>query len=83
MEQKYCQSCGMPLMETNEFGTEANGSKNEEYCIYCYKDGAFTADCTMEEMIEFCVPHMPNMEPEEARNMMQQWFPQLKRWQSK
>ena len=83
MEQKYCQSCDMPLVETNEYGTEANGSKNEEYCIYCYKDGKFTADCTMEEMIEFCVPHMSNMEPEEARNMMQQWFPQLKRWQSK
>ena len=53
MEQKFCQSCGMPL--TNEvLGTNADGSKNEDYCMYCYKDGKFLQDCTMEEMIEHC-----------------------------
>ncbi|MBS7391063.1 MAG: hypothetical protein KIG51_03075, partial [Fibrobacter sp.] len=32
METRFCQSCGMPL--TNEIlGTNADGSKNEEYCI--------------------------------------------------
>ena len=41
----------MPL--TNEIlGTNADGSKNENYCIYCYKDGKFTQDCTMDEMIK-------------------------------
>ena len=35
-------------------GTNADGTQNEEYCIYCYKDGAFTGDFTMEEMVEFC-----------------------------
>jgi len=25
--------------------------QRQHICIYCYKDGAFTADCTMEEMI--------------------------------
>ena len=53
MEQKFCQSCGMPLTEEIK-GTNADGSRNEDYCIYCYKDGAFTRDCTMEEMIDFC-----------------------------
>ena len=38
-EMKFCQSCGMPLSE-EVLGTNADGSKNEEYCIYCYKDGA-------------------------------------------
>ena len=53
MELKFCQSCGMPL--TDELlGTNADGSKNEEYCIYCYKDGTFTGDFTMEDMVEFC-----------------------------
>ncbi len=34
MEQKFCQSCGMPL--TDEIlGTNADGSKNEDYGIYC------------------------------------------------
>ena len=29
MEQKICQCCAMPIDETT-FGTEADGSKNEE-----------------------------------------------------
>jgi len=49
MEMKFCQSCGMPL--TPEIlGSNADGSKNEEYCIYCYKDGALTGDFNMEQM---------------------------------
>ena len=38
----------------------------------------------MEEMIEGCVPMMAGansgMSEEEARNMMKQFFPELKRW---
>ena len=30
MEQKFCQSCGMPLTE-EVLGTNADGSKNEDY----------------------------------------------------
>ena len=52
-EMKFCQSCGMPLTE-DVLGTNADGSKNEDYCMYCYKDGKFLQDCTMEEMIEHC-----------------------------
>ena len=84
MEERYCQSCGMPLGSTNEvLGTNKDGSKNEEYCIYCYDKGEFTFDGTMDEMIEICVPHMTSdgqMKEEEARNMMKQFFPTLKRW---
>ena len=47
---KFCQSCGMPLND-HVLGTNADGSKNEEYCMYCYRDGKFLQDCTMEEMI--------------------------------
>jgi len=36
MEQKFCQSCGMPLTE-EVLGTNADGSKNKDYCMYCYK----------------------------------------------
>ena len=58
MEQKFCQSCGMPLTE-ELLGTNADGSKNEDYCIYCYKDGKFLQDCTMDEMIEHCAHQAP------------------------
>ncbi|MBO6082186.1 MAG: zinc ribbon domain-containing protein, partial [Bacteroidales bacterium] len=39
-DMKFCQSCGMPLTK-DVFGTNADGSKNEDYCMYCYKDGKF------------------------------------------
>ena len=45
-ETKFCQSCGMPLDSKDVCGTNQDGSINEEYCIYCYKDGAFVDDCT-------------------------------------
>ena len=41
----------MPLTE-EVLGTNADGTKNEDYCMYCYKDGQFLQDCTMDEMIE-------------------------------
>ena len=53
MKQKFCQSCGMPLTD-EVLGTNADGTKNEDYCMYCYKDGKFLQDCTMDEMIEHC-----------------------------
>ena len=89
MEQKFCQSCGMPLTNDN-LGTNADGSKNDEYCVYCMKDGAFTGDCTMEEMAEFCSQFVgefnkntgKNLTREEYKAMMLQYFPNLKRWQT-
>ena len=85
MEQKFCQSCGMPMGEDDEmYGTEKNGGKNGDYCKYCYEDGAFTFQGSMEEMIEICVQPMvdnsPGMTPEAAREMMRKFFPALKRW---
>lgn len=91
MEQKFCQSCGMPL--TNEtLGTNADGSLNEDYCMYCYKDGAFVgpADCTMEQMIDFCAQFTDemnkhtglNLTKEQAKEQMRQFFPHLKRWRN-
>lgn len=88
MEQKYCQCCAMPMDNTGEmYGTNSDGTKNDDYCKYCYMDGQFTANISMEEMIEFCVPHMvsanPDMTEKEAREMMKDFFPTLKRWKDR
>lgn len=77
----------MPLT-AEVMGTNADGSKNEDYCVYCYKDGAFVQDCTMEEMVEHCSQfvdevnkHMPKpMTKAEYKQMMMGYFPMLKRW---
>lgn len=85
MSNCMCQSCGMPMSKSEEFGTNADGSQNNEYCIYCYKDGAFEGgDCTMEEMIDICVPMVskgnPYSDEVTAKQAMGQLFPTLKRW---
>lgn len=83
MNQAFCQCCGMPMTD-EVHGTNAGGGRNEDYCNYCFKDGAFTFQGSMEEMIQLCVPHMaaanPGMSEEEARQKMQAWLPTLKRW---
>lgn len=86
-EMKFCQSCGMPLND-EVLGTNSDGSKNEDYCVYCYKDGAFTQDFTMEQMAEHCaqfVDHFnqstgQNLTREEYKAELMKFFPMLKRW---
>ena len=84
MTEKYCQSCGMPIETDLLLGTNTDGSKNQDYCKYCYEKGTFTFNGTMEEMIEICVPHMaqsnPGMTEQTAREMMRKFFPTLMRW---
>ena len=77
----------MPLTE-EVLGTNADGTKNEDYCMYCYKNGKFLQEYTMDEMIEHCSQfvdevnkNMPKpMTKEEYISMMRQYFPMLKRW---
>ena len=81
-DQKFCQSCGMPMTE-DLFSTEKDGSINEDYCQFCYENGEFKQDFTMEEMIEFCIPLVvsnTDMDKESATNMLNEFIPQLKRW---
>jgi len=40
-----CQKCQMLMDSVEVIGTNKDGSLNEEYCIYCFKNGEF---------IEFC-----------------------------
>lgn len=77
----------MPLTD-DILGTNADGSKSEEFCIYCYKDGAFTGNYTMEEMADYCSmfvdEYNKNMGKQltkcEYKQQLLQWFPKLKRW---
>ncbi len=33
-QRQFCQSCAMPMQNPDDFGTNADGSKNNEYCSY-------------------------------------------------
>lgn len=90
MELIFCQSCGMPLKEDADFGTNADTSKNEDYCHYCFAEGKFTTDATMDEMIEINLKYLDEynkeapqkVTEEEARQQMKEYFPHLKRWKT-
>jgi len=40
-----CKSCGMPMCRPEDFGTNADGTPNNDYCVHCCKDGKLTAFC--------------------------------------
>lgn len=84
-EIKMCDSCGMPLANEEDFGTEADGSKSSRYCIHCYRDGAFTEpELTKDEAAEKYAPMMAEhlgMPVEKAREMVYRYLSTLPRWQ--
>lgn len=89
MEKTFCQSCGMP-MSAEFHSTNKDGSVNSTYCSYCFKDGEFTKDVTMDEMIEMCSEYVDEFNKdsdkkytkEEAIAGMKQYFPSLLRWKN-
>lgn len=88
MEQKFCQSCGMPLNAAGDHGTNSDKSLNDDYCTYCFQDGTFTQNVTMDEMINHCAQFVDEFNKgtdqkitkEQAIAQMKEYFPHLKRW---
>ena len=50
---KICQSCGMPLdNDPDKGGTNSDGSKSDKYCSYCFRNGIFTQNISLDEMTD-------------------------------
>lgn len=84
MPEHYCDSCGMYLTP-DDYGTDASGGKSDHYCKWCYKDGGYTYETTMEAMIEDCAPRLAEntgMTFDEAVSLMGAVLPQLERWRA-
>lgn len=80
---RICQSCGMPIPTDDLLGNNKDGSKNQDYCKYCYKDGEFTENVTLDEYIEkMCsmFAQQAGMTNEEMKECCQKILPTLKRW---
>ncbi|MCL2371575.1 zinc ribbon domain-containing protein [Candidatus Saccharibacteria bacterium] len=79
-----CQSCSGPISgpQALDKGTNENGTPNEEYCIYCFKDGVFTSNMTLDEMIADSVNYaeMADLSKEEMLEHARKTLPTLKRW---
>jgi Fe-S cluster assembly ATPase SufC len=80
----FCQSCGMPLNKEEVKGTEKNGLKTDDYCKYCYENGAFkNPEMNLEDMKKNVQNQMKKMQLHE--NVIQKAvniLPVLKRWKS-
>ena len=80
--EKICQSCGMPIKNKSDLGTEKDGTKSHDYCKYCYSGGDFIDDVSMEEYIDMCSEYgaQAGMTNEQMKEFCQKLFPTLKRW---
>ncbi|MBI2004373.1 zinc ribbon domain-containing protein [Candidatus Pacearchaeota archaeon] len=78
-----CQSCGMPLNKEDNWGTNEDNSKTNEYCKFCFQDGKFSdSNLTMEKVIEKSVELSKKlwMPEDKAREIAKNTIPKLKRW---
>ena len=85
-----CQSCSMPMTDIKLRGTEKDGSVNNEYCVHCFKNGAFTnPKATLEEIIELYAPKWgtwmgkPTLTIDQAKIEIREKLSPLKRWAKK
>lgn len=80
--KQICQSCGMPINDKNQLGTNSDGSINQDYCKYCFKDGEFIDKVSMEKYIDMCAQYgaQSGMTNEQMKAHCEALFPTLKRW---
>lgn len=79
-----CQSCGIPLDNEAIKGTKANGLKSEEFCKFCYEQGAYTnPNMTLTGMQENVETLMKKLKlPEKAIQEAISILPILNRWKT-
>ena len=67
-----------------QFGKNADGTTNGDYCVYCCPNGEANMTGTLDEMIDFCAPLEVKLGlfPDEkaARDTLSRYLPTLKRW---
>ena len=44
----------MPISSVDQLGKNKDGSINKDYCKYCYDNGEFIDNVSMEKYIEMC-----------------------------
>jgi len=83
-ESIICQSCGAELYRTEDCGTEADGKTSGDFCINCYKEGAFTnPDMTLRDMLEkvaFEASERLFLSSKKSMDVAWNLVPHLRRW---
>ena len=82
-KKPICQSCGMPMNDTSDLGTNADGGLNFEYCHFCYRQGHFKDEgISLEEkmMKNIDMAVKKGLSLKKASNLATAILPKLKRW---
>ncbi len=85
MKNKYCQSCGMPLVRDSKHGgTEADGRQSTQYCSHCYELGQFKQpELTVTQMQALVKAKLCEMGfPAVLAWFFARGIPKLHRWRS-
>jgi hypothetical protein len=74
----------MPLSNEEDKGTNADGTKTDEYCIHCFEAGDFKGYTTVEEAIADSVNYAKYAGLTEAEMLAyaKENYPKLKRWRA-
>jgi len=72
----------MPLATTDLMGTESDGSKNQEYCKYCYEGGHFVhPEMTLDDMKKVVTSELRKRNgSDEIIRKAVELLPRLRRW---
>ncbi len=82
---KRCESCGMPLKKDPAGGgTEADGTRSDQYCSLCYEAGAFRhPDVSVNEFQAHCVKALVDKGmPRIMAWLFTREIPNLPRWKN-
>jgi len=87
MNELICQSCGMPIEEDKQKGTNEDSSLSNDYCFYCFKNGKFTHDVSLDEQVDIGLSYYPaykKAQSQEEKDIIKQqskdYLSNLKRW---
>jgi hypothetical protein len=83
MKMQICQSCAMPLLKKEDFGTNKNKTRNKEYCWHCFNNGKFLDEgITLQDKINKNIKFAIKMgwSEDQAKKMANEILPTLKRW---
>lgn len=84
-EKKYnsCQSCGLPFNKDPQLGgSNADGSKSNMYCSYCFENGSFVnPGLTAADMQAYAAKKLQQYGiPVMLANLLTKGIPDLERW---
>lgn len=92
LNERYCQSCGIPLdINNGELSAMFYNPENNGHCLCCWKSEEYKADRTMSEMVEIWIANTDwynnyvgtDFTPEELRQVFMERLPTLNRWKQK